>query len=211
MTSRARSELRLESIDPGSTDFRLVSLTGTHKNKLSPCLRGIRSQRSKALLATCYMHCRQHYRVPKLLRGTKDPHCRYLLAQCFMKLPGKMYDARMMLMPANDKNQACHPAVTSLINAGALDPIPPSAFDEQCRLHEPRRLTKAQSMYMRMSLLGLCSYDAASLRGQLLHVHVACNRKGCHTSASSHLGQSEDGCLMAMLAAGGLVYMRPKV
>lgn len=62
-------------------------------------------QRSKALLATCYMHCDEHYRVPKLLQGCKDDQCRYLLATCLVKLPGKLQEARAVLLPGYDRSK----------------------------------------------------------------------------------------------------------
>lgn len=48
------------------------------------------------------MHCGQHYRAAAALQGTTSPECRYLLALCLMKLPGKLNDAAEALMPGRD-------------------------------------------------------------------------------------------------------------
>jgi Anaphase-promoting complex, cyclosome, subunit 3 len=62
-------------------------------------------QSNKHLLATCYMRCGQHYRAAAALQGTTAPECRYLLALCYMKLPGKLNDAAAALMPGRDPSQ----------------------------------------------------------------------------------------------------------
>lgn len=62
-------------------------------------------QPAKALLATCYMRCDEHYRVPRLLQGCQDQQCRYLLATCLAKLPGKLQEARAVLLPGNDRSR----------------------------------------------------------------------------------------------------------
>ena len=62
-------------------------------------------QSNKHLMATCYMRCGQHYRAAAALQGTTGPECRYLLALCYMKLPGKLNDAAAALMPGRDPSQ----------------------------------------------------------------------------------------------------------
>ena len=66
----------------------------------------VKTQRTKHLLATCYVHCGQHYRAADLLQRERSPDCRYLLALCYMKLPGKLNEAAAALMPGGDRSKA---------------------------------------------------------------------------------------------------------